>query len=127
MTYSDKVESYLINLGITYENIDENMWLISDEEKGLSNVVLILEDPILIARVNVMEIPKSNKEEFYEKVLTLNGSDLVHGAYAMEEKDLILIDTMEIATLDIEEIQASLDAIGLALAQHYSVLSKYRD
>jgi hypothetical protein len=29
--------------------------------------------------------------------------------------------------MDYEEFQASLDAIGLALAQHYPILSKYRN
>jgi hypothetical protein len=36
------------------------------------------------------------------------------------------VDTLEADTLDIEEFEASIDAIGLALAQHYRTLSRYR-
>ncbi|WP_037570754.1 YbjN domain-containing protein [Spirochaeta cellobiosiphila] len=127
MDYKNKVESYLINLDCTFENLDDSMWLITDEEKGLNNIILMLEEPILIVRINVMSLPTKKREDLYKQVLTLNGSDLMHGAYAIENENLILIDTLEIATLDLEELQASLDAFGLALAQHFKALSKYRD
>jgi hypothetical protein len=126
MSANAKVEGYMINLGMTFEEIDENSWIINDEENGLEQVAVIVADPILIIRVNVMENPDGRKEEFYEKLLSLNAADLVHGAYGLEGGRVILVDTLELGTLDIEEFQASLDAIGLALAQHYPVLSEYR-
>jgi hypothetical protein len=52
---------------------------------------------------------------------------MIHGAYAIEDQSVILIDTLELPTMDLEELQASLDATGLALAQHYASLSKFRD
>jgi len=122
-----KVEGYMINLGLTFEEIDENSWIINDEENGLEQVAVICAEPLLIIRVNVMEAPAKAKEEFYEKLLTLNAADLVHGAYALDESKVVLIDTLVLETLDIEEFQATLDAIGLALAQHFPVLSKYRE
>jgi hypothetical protein len=51
---------------------------------------------------------------------------MVHGAYALDEDDVLLNDTLEYDTMDQGELQASLDAIGLALAQHYPILSKFR-
>jgi hypothetical protein len=39
---------------------------------------------------------------------------------------IIIIDSLEAETMDLEEFQASIDAIGLALAQHYRSLSAYR-
>lgn len=127
MSVNAKVEGYMINLGITFEEIDENSWIINDEENGLEQVAVMVADPILIIRVGVMEIPDARKEEFYEKLLSLNAADLVHGAYAIEGGSVILVDTLELGSVDIEEFQASLDAIGLALAQHYPVLSEYRN
>jgi hypothetical protein len=126
MSANAKVEGYMINLGLTFEEIDENSWIINDEENGLESIAVICADPLLIIRVNVMDSPSERKEEFFEKLLTLNAADLVHGAYALEEGKVILIETLVLETLDIEEFQASLDAIGLALAQHYPVLSEYR-
>jgi len=125
MTEKQKIESYFINLDLTFEEVAENTWLINDHEKGLDQVMIIAEKPIVIIRVKVMELKKEMPVEFYKELLTLNSADLVHGAYALDGDDVILLDTHEFDTLDIEEMQASLDAISLALTQHFSVLSKY--
>ena len=122
----EKIESYLINLGITFEEIAENTWVIHDPDKGLEQVAVIVDKPLVIIRVKVMSLPSKNEEEFYKKLLILNGTDLVHGAYAIVDDDVIIIDTLQFETMDLEEFQASLDAIGLALAQHYPILSQYR-
>ena len=127
MSAKAKVEGYMINLGLTFEEIDDNGWIINDEENGLEQVAVVCADPLLIIRVNVMESPTENKGEFYEKLLKLNAADLLHGAYALDGSKVVLVDTLILETLDIEEFQATLDAIGLALAQHFPVLSKYRD
>mgnify|MGYP006292748585 CR=1 FL=1 len=126
MEIRERVEGYIINLSLTYETVEENTWIINDEDNNLNNLVVVAEEPLVIFRVNVMEIPADKKEEFFEELLRLNASDLVHGAYALENNNVILIDTLEVDTMDLEEFQASLDAIGLALSQHYHILSKYR-
>ena len=125
MTEKEKIEGFLINLDLTYEEITENTWIINDSEKGLNQVMVIAAMPVVIIRVKIMEIEDSISKEFYRELLALNASDMVHGAYAIDGNDVIIIDTHEFETLDLEEFQASLDAISLALAQHYPVLSKF--
>jgi hypothetical protein len=122
----NKIEAYLIDLKLNYLELAPNSWLINDDSRGLEETVVISEPPLAIIRVKVMEIPVSNREEFFEKLLRFNATDIVHGAYGLEGNDVILIDTLQYDTLSKEELQASLDAVGLALSQHYPVLSKYR-
>ncbi len=123
----EKVERYMINLSLSFEEIADQTWLIRDEEKGLEQVVVAVEEPLVIIRVKVMELPSKDRERFFEQLLRLNAADLVHGAYAVDDQgNVILTDTLELASMDLEEFQASLDAIGLALAQHYQTLSAYR-
>ena len=121
-----KIEGYLINSSITHEEIGDNIWLINDTEKGLGNVIVFSEDSLVTIRAKVMELPREHRPELFEDLLRLN-ADMVHGAYAIEEDHIILLDTLEYDTMDFEEFQASLDAIGLALAQHYPKLPKYRE
>ena len=121
-----KIESYLFSLSLTYEEVGDQTWVINDDEKGLENVLVILADPVVIIRVKVMAIPGKEREQFFEQLLRLNQSDMIHGAYALEGDDVILLNTLVGETLDVEEFQATLDAIGLALAQHYQMLAKYR-
>jgi hypothetical protein len=121
-----KIEQYLINLMYSYQEIGESLWLLDDEEHNLEGVVVMYADPLVIVRAAVMDAPIENRLEFFTKLLELNASDIVHGAYALENEKVILIDTLEYETLDYEEFRATLDAIGLAISQHFPVLSKYR-
>lgn len=121
-----KIESYLINLSLTYEEAGDDIWVINDEDKGLANVVVFAEDPLVTIRTKVMIIPEQDRSVFFEELLRLN-ADMVYGAYAIDENDVVLVETFELSTLDYEEFQGALDAIGLALAQHYPRLSKFRD
>lgn len=120
-----KIEGFMINLSLTFEEVGENIWVIHDEDRGIGHVVVFAEGDLVTVRTKVMQIPGEQREKFFEDLLRLN-SEMVHGAYALENDDVIIIDTLELATMDLEEFQASLDATGLAVAQHYPRLSKYR-
>ena len=121
-----KLEGYLIDLGIAYEEIAANTWLIEDMEKGIPKMVVSWADPVVVIRAYVMPAPKSGREAFFAELLTLNGEELLHGAYALEGDDVVLIDTLEYATMDQSEFEASVDAIGFALSEHYPVLSRFK-
>ncbi|MFW5711488.1 MAG: YbjN domain-containing protein [bacterium] len=123
----NKIESYLINLGVTYAELGENTWIINDPDNGLEQVAVAVNEPLVVVRVKVMNVPSRDREEFYLKLLQLNGSDLIHGAYAVVENDVILIDTLNYETMDLEDFQATIDAVSLALTEHYSLLSSYRN
>lgn len=122
----ERIEGFLLHLSLTHEEVSDDTWVINDHESGLENVVVVLADPVLMVRVKVMEAPADRREEFFEKLLRLNASDMIHGAYALDGDDVLLINTLVSETLDLQEFQATLDAVGLALAQHYPALSDYR-
>jgi len=126
MSPRDRIESYLVKLSLTFLNAGDSTWVVRDAQKGLENLLIVLAEPLLIMRINVMGVPAAGNEKLFEELLRLNATDLVHGAYAIDGKNIILIDTLEANTMDLEEFEASLDAIGLALAQHYRTLSRYR-
>ena len=126
MITKEKLERYMLDLSLSYDEREDNIWVVFGEEKGLENVVVAIEDPLVIIWVKVMDLPKRNNGDLFEELLRLNASEIVHGAYALEGDSIILIDTLVGETMDLEEFQASLDAISLALVQHYEVLAKYR-
>lgn len=123
----NRVEQYLIDLLYTYEQIDNNLWLLDDEEHSLQGVVVMYADPLVIVRAEIMGVPKDNLLELYKLLLELNASDLIHGAYALENGKIILVDTLLCDTMDYEEFRATLDSFSMALTQHYPILSKYRE
>ncbi len=126
MLSKEKLENYMIKLSLNYEEVSANTWIIKDLSKGLENVVVSAADSVIMIRVKVMEIPAKKQDKLYETLLSLNASDMMHGAYAIDGKNVLIVDTLEVETMDLEEFQASLDAIGFALTSHYKVLQEYR-
>ncbi len=123
----ERIERYLVAMTVTYERVSEDVWVINDPDKGLSQIVLFVDESLLTVRTRVMNIPSEDLQlchDLFKELLILN-VDLVHGAYAIEEDYIILMDTLELDTMDMEELQASLDAISLGLAEHYDRLKKY--
>jgi hypothetical protein len=126
MISREKLEGYLVKLALSFHEAGPGMWVVSDREVGLENLLVQLVEPLVILRIQVMEVPSAGREQLFEELLKLNASDMIHGAYAVDGKNVLIIDTLEADTMDIEEFKASIDAIGLALAQHYRSLSRYR-
>ena len=124
-----KIEQYLIDLRITYQQIDSNIWLLDDEERSLQGLAIMQVEPLVIIRAEIMNIPKTNVLELYTKLLELNAADVIHGAYALDSDNqkIVLIDTLLYHSMDYENFRASLDSFSLALVQHYPILSKYRE
>jgi len=125
MSALTRIESYLIDLGIEYQELSNSSWLIEDESKGYPKMIVSLSDPLVIISANVMPIPKENAESLFRTLLELNATDLLHGAYAISGDQIIVIDTLEYNTLDKEEFLASIESISFALLEHYKKLASY--
>ncbi len=126
MTTTERIEGFLVRRGLTFEKHGPGTWVVSDAELGLENLLVVLSEPLVILRIHVMSVPAKGKEKLFEELLRFNATDMVHGAYAIDGTSVIIIDTLEADSMDFDELTASIDAIGLALAQHYRPLSKYR-
>lgn len=121
----EKVETYLMDLGLPYEEVGSNTWLIDDSANGNPPIVVSLAEPVVVIRATVMKVPVKGTEALFRELLTLNGSGLAHGAYAIEGDDVVLIDTLEYGNMDRSELEASIDAIALALGEHWPRLSSF--
>ena len=123
----NKVEQYLIDLKYSFQEVNPNFWLLDDADHNLEGVAVMYEDPLVIVEIQVMDAPQKNREEFFSKLLELNAGDMVHGAYGLDGDKVVIIDTLQYDTMDYSEFRAVLDAISLALTQHYPILSVYRE
>ena len=56
-------------------------------------------------------------------VLELNATEMLHGAYGLEEGAVVVTDALQLANLNFNEFQATADDIGMALTNHYRTLS----
>jgi hypothetical protein len=70
--------------------------------------------------MKLMDLPENGvgPADLYRTLLELNATEVVHGAYGIEEGELILSDTLELETLDFHELQASVESMELAASGH---------
>lgn len=122
----NKIEQYLIELKYSYQEVNPNFWLLDDAEHDLEGVAVMYDDPLVIIEVQVMDAPCEKREEFFAKLLELNAGEMIHGAYGLDGGKVVIINTLEYETMDYSEFRAALDAISLAITQHYPILSAYR-
>jgi len=125
MVTREDLEGYLIRLDADFEEVDDGMFLVRTENGG-APIVVHHSDPVLVVRMKVMDLPADSDGlgDLYETLLRLNATDVIHGAYGIEEGELILSDTLQLGHLDFEELRASLESVQLAASSH---LSRIRD
>jgi hypothetical protein len=118
MVSRDDLESFLIRMDLDFHEVDDGMFLVHGPNNG-APVVVHHSPPLLVVRMKVMGLPDNQDlGALYEALLIWNATDVVHGAYGIEEGDLILTDTLELETLDFPELQASLESLQMAASSH---------
>lgn len=125
MTSKEDLESYLLRMGVEYDEVDENMWLLKPQ--GTVGVVVHYSPPVVLLRLKVMELPALENGQlapFYRRLLELNASDIVHGSYGIEENDVVLSDALELEDLDYSELRSSYESMVMAATTHVSALSE---
>lgn len=119
MSDFDTVKQYLLdlNLSIVEEDPGEGLVVVEDEERGLKNLVVDCEDPILIFEQIIMPVP-ANPGDLYQRLLQMN-RNVIHGAFALDEDGRMVLyrDTLQLANLDVNEVQGTIEALSLALAE----------
>lgn len=128
MRTREDLESFLLRLDQDFEEVEPGMWVLHGGGEA-ANLVAVYSAPLLLLRAKVMDVPadEARAAKLYRHLLELNAVDLVHGAYGVEDGDVILSDSLELENLEFNEFQAAVDSMQVALASHLETLSAYRN
>lgn len=122
-----KIQDYLLDLEYTITKQDEKdgVFVIENENAGISNLVLAIANPILIMEQYLFELANGS-EEIYKNLLMKN-RDIVHGAFVLDETGtkVIFRDTLQLANLDLNELEGSLNSLSLLLGEYSDELIAY--
>ncbi len=125
--YFEKVKSLLLDLGyaITREDEGQELFIIADEDSGINNLIVDCEDPLLVLEQVIMPIPQE-PGNLFRRLLQMNRL-LVHGAFVVDEETQTILfrDTLRIENLDSNELEGSIEALSLALAENAGELLSY--
>ena len=120
----DDVKGFVqeLRLSIVNEDPREGILVVDDEERGIKNLVIDYEDPMLILEQMIMEVP-GRPGEMFQRLLQMNRT-LVHGAFALDEEGrrVLYRDTLQLANLDLNEVEGTVEALSLALAENAAEL-----
>jgi hypothetical protein len=123
----EQVKQYLfeMEMPIVSEDAAEQLVVVDDEDNGIKNLVIDCEEPILVLEQVIMKVPQ-DPGDLFKRLLQMN-RDLVHGAFVLDENaDVILFrDTLQLENLDRNELEASIHALSLGLAEYSSELLNY--
>jgi hypothetical protein len=132
MLTKDDIESFLVRLaatGSTYTEVESGFWIVRPSPDSDLSVAVNYSPPVLLLRIDVMTLPDDgpNCSTLTRRLLELNASDLLHGSYGLQDKQIVLTEALELSALDYEEFLASYESMTLALASHLRELGSYRE
>ncbi|MBL8683702.1 MAG: CesT family type III secretion system chaperone [Myxococcales bacterium] len=115
------VERFLKDSEVPFQDLGGGMFIVTDDDSGLHNLAIKVEDAVVLFSLRVLDPNKwaaGERGRLFEQLLRLNGSGLLHAAFALQEDGVYLQAALPLPNLDSNELQAVLDDIGLATKQH---------
>ena len=123
MLTKDDIESFLIRLsatGATYSEVEPGFWIVRPSTESDLSIAVNFSPPVVLLRIDVMTLPGdvTQTATLTRRLLELNASDLLHGAYGIQDEQIVLTEALELSALDFEEFLASYESMTLTLASH---------
>jgi len=118
--YFTRVKEFVVELefAIDQEIPEEEIVIVHDEERGISNLVIDCEDSVLVLEQLILEL-KGADAAVYQRILQMN-RDLVFGAFVLDEEGskLLYRNTLALENLDLNELESTINALSLGLAEN---------
>jgi len=120
---NEDLEGYLLRLERRFERAEDGTYLLyMGPDRPL--VALRVAAPVLVAQVDIGQAPADDAAgaALFRKLLVLNATALVHAAYGLEGNTIVLSAALELKNLDLNELEAVLADLDMALANQIPTL-----
>jgi hypothetical protein len=122
---NEDLETLLTRLGRKYESAGQVGVYLVGMGPGQPACALSISPPVLVAQLHVGRMPTLSDAataKYLRRLLELNGSGLLHAAFALEDNQIMLTAALELQNLDANELAAVLADLDLALSEHVPAL-----
>lgn len=127
MNYFSKIENFIqnINYTISYKDEKEGVFMIENLLDGVQNLIVGIAPPVIIFELYLFTITNDNLEML--KALLMKNRDIIHGAFAITEdgNKVIYRYTLQIANLDQNELEATLNSLSLLMSEYSAQLIEF--
>jgi Tir chaperone protein (CesT) family len=119
---SEDVENFLLELDRRFEN-DNGTYLVSVGEEKPPIAIRVV-PPIVAVRVAIGPVPTddAHRLNLFRRLLEYNATDLMHAAYGIDNGTVVLSSALPLDNLDLNELDATLSDVDLALTRHVPAL-----
>lgn len=115
------LEAFLHATGRPFEKTDDGTYLVVPQSDIRPVVAIRVIGPTITTSVEIGPAPAPddpNQSRLFRRLLELNATDLLYCAYGLRGDSIVLSCGFELENLDLNEIQAMLADIELALTRH---------
>ncbi len=124
MITAEDLEGFILKLELPYSELGEGMWVIQDQKESIS-IAITLSGPILVMRIKILELDSSKDVcGLLRLLLELNASELLYGAYGLEDNEIVLVETLSLEHLDFSQFQEAVEALIMAVATQYGMIAR---
>ena len=127
MNYFSKIENFIqnINYTISYKDEKDGVFMIENLLDGVQNLIVGIAPPVIIFELYLFTITNDNLEML--KALLMKNRDIIHGAFAITEdgNKVIYRYTLQIANLDQNEFEATLNSLSLLMSEYSAQLIEF--
>jgi hypothetical protein len=126
MASTDELDSYLIKMGLPYEQVGDGTWVVHPDSTRHAPIGVQIEEPIVLFSIPMFELPSdaSDRERLFRTLLELN-AELLHSSYALQGDRVILSGAQQLENLDFNEFQAMVDDMCIALDNHLEKIAPW--
>lgn len=124
-THED-IEDFIMRSGISSTEVAPGTWILQDESWGGAQIVVQHTDPVVVFRCKLFELPDldaAGQAALYRRLLELNATDMVQGAYALEGEAIVAVEVLQSENLDDNEFFAAVDSLTMAIVEHHDQLA----
>lgn len=117
---NEDLEAYLNKLERRCEALEDGTFLVAVSPNG-PPLAVRLEPPVVLMQVRIGDVPGGDaivEARLFRRLLELNATDLVHAAYGLDGGSIVLSAALAADNLDLNELEAALADIGMALSEH---------
>jgi len=119
---AEDVENFLLQLDRRFE-IDGGTFLVSAGGE-MPPIAIRVAPPIVAIRVAIGPLPpdREHQAKLFRRLLEYNATDLMHASYGIDDHTIVLAAALPLDNLDLNELEAILSDLDLALARHVPTL-----
>ena len=124
-THED-IEDFIMRSEISAIEAAPGTWILQDESWGGAQIVVQHTDPLVVFRCKLFDLPEMSDAaavKLFQHMLQLNATDMVQGAYAMEDAAVVVVEVLQSENLDENEFFAAVDSLTMAIVEHHDELA----